>query len=169
VRRQARDRYVGGEVRRQLVGADLLVVTKLDVCTEEQAAAVASWLDGEAPGVPRVDAIDGDIPVDLVLGIRPDAAAGTPHAHHVAYESWSWVGGAVGDSTLERLRSDVPAGVLRLKGIVERPDGSHLAIQIVGRTPDSWCQAPAVRGSRVVAIGVRGRLDTAALDALFGA
>ncbi len=41
---RSRDRYVGDEVRRQVVGADLVVVTKSDACDERRLSQVDEWV-----------------------------------------------------------------------------------------------------------------------------
>lgn len=51
IRALATDRYVGGEVVRQLTGADLVVVTKVDRCDGATIDAVEGWLDRIEPPV----------------------------------------------------------------------------------------------------------------------
>jgi G3E family GTPase len=79
IRRQLKDKYVGGEVRRQLVGADLVVLTKVDVAGAEEIdksmATVRSATESEI--------VNGsDVPIDVVLGLRPtDIADALPGDH----------------------------------------------------------------------------------------
>lgn len=79
VRTHATDRYVGGEVVRQLAGADIVLVTKIDLVSAADAAAVDGWLDGIAVDVPRIPVVHGSVPVDLVLGQRPGHIDGAGH------------------------------------------------------------------------------------------
>ena len=104
VRALAADRYVGGEVVRQLTGADLIVVTKLDRCEPSAIDAVGPWLERTAPSIPRVPASHGDVPADVLLGVTPSHRVGcrrrrTPVAaepdpmqqlHTEGYETWAW-------------------------------------------------------------------------------
>lgn len=174
VRAQSRDRYVGAEVRRQLAGADLLVVTKTDLCTPAALAATMSWLDETAPGIPAIEAVDGDIPAGVVLGVRPGAdevreqpESARHESHAGPYVSWSWTGGPVATATLSEFAADLPGGLLRLKGVVVTDDGTAYTVQVVGRRMTLTPARPAT-GSRLVAIGLRGQLDVSLLAARFG-
>ncbi|NND75020.1 MAG: GTP-binding protein [Ilumatobacter sp.] len=169
VQHMAGDRYVGGEVTRQIAGADLLVVTRGDLCSVASRAAVDRWLDDVAARVPRVEAVDGDVPADVVLGLRPDAGAtadGAPHTDR--YTTWSAADGVVGEGALDALLADPPSGLLRMKGVARFADGSTREVQLVGRTATTRPTTSDPTGTRLVAIGIRDVLDLAALDALVG-
>lgn len=161
IRRQATDRYVGGEVRRQVEGADLLIVTKPDLVDAGELDRVHGWLDQVAPDVPRLDAVAGDVPVDVVLGARsvgsaPGVPAGPPGGHGERYRTWTWTGD--GPSSLAALHDllDDMGDVLRVKGVVRLDDGSSVLVQVVGRRR-TITPAPAgpSAGSRLVAIALR--------------
>ncbi|MFM7237899.1 MAG: CobW family GTP-binding protein, partial [Cyanobium sp.] len=68
IERQAADKYVGDVVRRQLRQADLLLLNKLDLISQEQRAALPGSLEALAPGVPRLEMVRGQVPLALVLG-----------------------------------------------------------------------------------------------------
>ncbi len=177
VRELATDRYVGGEVVRQLTGADLIVVTKLDRCDRGTIDAVGAWLDRVAPTIPRVRATHGDVPPDVLLGITPlrrpddgrdgDAGCGSEpdpvHQHTERYETWAWDS----DRPLDRTRlttflETLPAGVLRLKGWVALSDGETVDVDVVGRNSDVRVGAPGsttAGATALVAIGVLGTPD----------
>jgi G3E family GTPase len=139
VRSMVRDRYVGEEVLRQLVGADLIVLTKTDLCDPTDVAVVGRWLDEVTAGVPRVSADHGVVPTSVVLGAEPTAGAiggavGIDLADHTErYVAWEWaLRGGVGRADLDTFLDGVPAGVLRLKGFVVLDDGSRAVVQRVG-------------------------------------
>ena len=75
---RSRDRYVGDEVRRQIVGADLIIVTKSDVCDEVRLSQVDEWMAATSRGAPSIRVVDGRIPADVVLGVRSDRSASVP-------------------------------------------------------------------------------------------
>jgi G3E family GTPase len=162
VRRRARDRYVGGEVVRQLEGADLIVVSRADRLEPADFAAVREWCTATSGGAPTLGAEFGALPADVVLGVRPRAGPGTlgndGHGHerhgHVSYWRWAW------ESEQRVTRGDVtdflarvPATVLRLKGEVALSDGSGLVVDVVGRSVETRRRARGTR-SRLEAIGI---------------
>jgi G3E family GTPase len=158
VMQRSRDRYVGGEVTRQLRGADLVVITKVDVCDEQQLGEVEAWVAATSGEAPSVRVVDGQVPADLILGVRPARdrnEAGSGEAHDDRYVSWSWTAtGPVGRDQLDRFVRDVPSEVLRVKGRVELDDGSWVLVQVVGRRVDVAPTPGGVR-SELVAIARR--------------
>ena len=157
---RSRDRWVGDEVRRQIVGADLVVVTKSDACDEVRLAQVEQWLAATSAGAPTIVVVDGRIPADVVLGVRPTGSAATPTGappHDDRYETWSWTSvEPVTRDAVDAFVAALPHEVLRVKGHVLLDDGTWLLMQLVGRRLDISPSSPADR-SELVAIGVRGR------------
>jgi len=141
IRRQARDRYVGPEVVRQLAGADLLLVTKSDLVGAGEIDGVHRWLEGIAPDVPRVEAVAGDVPADVVLGVGPSgmtppAPGERPAGHSDRYRTWTWASDSpVSIDALHRVLDDM-GEVLRVKGVVRLDDGRTMLVQVVGRRRD---------------------------------
>ncbi len=161
---RSRDRYVGDEVRRQIVGADLIIVTKADECDEVRLSQVDGWVAATSRGAPSIRVVDGRLPADVVLGVRSDRSASVPdelarhadHYHHHHYESWSWTSTEpVARAAVDRCAASLPAEVLRVKGRILLDDGSWVLVQVVGRRADITPCAPADR-SELVAIAVRG-------------
>ena len=54
VRARSRDQFVGELVTRQLRRADIVMVTKYDLVTEAELAAVVDWLAGQVPRAPTL-------------------------------------------------------------------------------------------------------------------
>jgi G3E family GTPase len=169
VRDLATDRYVGGEVVRQLVGADLILLTKLDRCDGATIDAAGTWLDRIAPTIARVPVVHGDVPASVLLGITPSGAPDgrgakpDPTQHTERYETWAWsTERPVDRARLTTFLDGLPAGVLRLKGWVALIDGATLDVNVVGRTRDVRVGTPgstAATATALVAIGVRGTPD----------
>jgi G3E family GTPase len=157
---RSRDRYVGDEVRRQVAGADLVVVTKSDACDEARLVQVEQWLVAASGGAPTIVVVDGRLPVDVVLGVRSTGSASTPTAvapHDDRYVSWSWSSAEpVTRAAVDAFVAALPNEVLRVKGRVLLDDGSWVLLQVVGRRSDITPTAPADR-SELVAIGIRGQ------------
>ena len=183
--RQVNDRYVSSEVRRQLAGADLIISTKLDLCTPEQRLRALEVLDEHAPGVPIVD---GSAPTDLVLGPRPqlrpqlrpplrpplmlepgvERAVPAPEHVQAGYLRWSWSGTTVAAGRVAGM-ADAMRDVLRLKAVLD-VDGYHLEVHVVAGRMTVHEVTGLRPGSRAEAIllcddGLSVRL-TAAFDEL---
>src|SRR5690606_25313366 len=76
VRERAGDRYVGDVVAAQLAAADLLVLAKRDLVDATDAARLHRWLRAAAPQAPVVEAWQGAVPSELLLGPGPARSAG---------------------------------------------------------------------------------------------
>jgi G3E family GTPase len=154
---RSRDRYVGDEVRRQIAGADLVVITKVDLCQEPELAEVERWIGVTSGGAPSIRVVDGEISTGVILGAHPGRAtsstSGTAHGAH--YVSWSWISEEmVPRSVLDELLSSLPPEVLRVKGWVHLDDGTWVDVQIVGRRVEVTPRPPVDR-TALVAIAVR--------------
>lgn len=162
VQHRAADRYVGGEVVRQLEAADLIVVSKPDLVDDGELAAVRRWCAATSGGAPTVVADAGRLPVEVALGVvpgdRPSGSA-TRRNHDELYGRWSWTSTepttrAAVDEFLDR----IPATVLRLKGEVALDSGGGLVVDVVGRTVQTR-PSDAIVTSRLEAIGVVDPLE----------
>jgi G3E family GTPase len=176
IERQAQDKYVGDVVRRQLRQADLLLVNKLDLISEDQRAALPGCLEALAPGVPRLEMARGQLPLELVLGRHrgatlPGAASEKPeeaHDHGERFETWTLTSDRpLTRQALEHFARGLPEGMARAKGFVVLADAPEQAqlFQLVGHR---WSLEPletgrAFSGSHLVVIGRRGAATAAAL------
>lgn len=189
---QSRESRLADTLARQLAAADLVVLNKADLASAPDLAATRDWAQAHAPGTPRLETVQARVPLTGLIA-RPHAAVpacgpgcshDSPHGHghsgqgildpadHASeFESLllrpplSWPS----DVLRERLRA-MPPGVLRLKGIVRRDDGRWTELQYAGRHASLRLAAGAPAGGPViVAIGLRGQLPAAELEALFAA
>ncbi len=171
---QLADDLVADSVTDQIAAADLLLVSKADLVSPHDLAALKDRLNAINPAPPVMTCISGAVPVDAVLGgIAPsqDAKPSPPHdhEHEEAYARWSHETSAPFDSDkLQQALTAFPDTVLRVKGIVF-VTGRHgpLAIHRVGRRI-TIADAPSStdRTSRLVAIGHRSGFDPALLTRL---
>ena len=197
IERQAADKYVGDVVRRQLRQADLLLLNKLELIDDAWRLALPGVLEALAPGIPRLETVQGHVPLELLLGHRlggplpsslSDALPGSgaragngaapgeaPHRHGERFETWTLrAERPLCRAALERFATGLPAGIHRAKGFVvlaDDPSRVHL-FQLVG---NRWSlesappgSAPA-GGSALVLIGHRGAATTQALGKLLTA
>ncbi|KUJ79274.1 CobW family GTP-binding protein [Ruegeria profundi] len=159
--------------RNQNSAADLVVLSKMDLLDAPAKAAARDWMAANYPNKPLIETVDGDVPVDAVLGIgsqrdlQADAPAKPVDAHGF---------GSVDISIDEPLDSDrlhtfldaLPASLLRAKGVLNlaKEPERRTIYQRVGRrwsytSGEPWgTEKPH---SSLVFIGPAGTLDRAAL------
>ena len=70
IRARVHDKYVGELVVRQLATADLLVVSKTDLIDDTQQNEVRMFLHELVPDARIAKSVLGDLPTDVLLGIR---------------------------------------------------------------------------------------------------
>ena len=138
VRRRERHPVVGRTIRRQLAAADVLVLNKIDVVSAAQLDELDDWLARAAPGVPVLHARDGDVPVSTLVAFSHDEIpAAEPLRHERDYGTVSvTLQQPVGRAVLERFLDELPAGVMRVKGIVqlvESPDRRTIVHRVATR------------------------------------
>ncbi|MCB1000220.1 MAG: GTP-binding protein [Acidimicrobiales bacterium] len=179
VRRRADDALVGAHVRRQLAGADLVVLNKADLVDPATLERVCDWARTQADGVPIVAAVEAVVPLALLLGTAPRSATReAPRAEaHVDHATVTITGRtAVMRRALDDALAALPDGVVRVKGFVELtdPDGTRVLVQRVGarmrivpfdRDPDSPPVQLVVIGLSGPAVAAAGRTLADALGA----
>ncbi|MDP9900312.1 CobW family GTP-binding protein [Variovorax ginsengisoli] len=184
VREQADDPLLADTVRRQLQAADLLVLNQCDRVDDASLAALRVWLDAEVPGTPRHETRFAEVPAALLgaplasSGHGNRCAPGCTHDHDHAphhgdvFATWSVTDDAIyrADALRDLLRA-MPAGVLRLKGVVRTDRLGWAVLQFAGRHGSLRAWSPqdaapdANADSALVAIGAHGRLAAQALEA----
>ena len=175
--RLAGDRYVGGEVLRQLTGADLIALTRTDLVDAMEEERVRGWL-AERVDAPIVvagrDGLGTDVVLDVGLGVgggrrHPAGLERAGHAAGVAYLRWSTEIDPVDEAQLAEFIERLPAGVLRAKGFVEVTvtggGASGRLVQVVGRSVRITPWDVPARGALEV-IGVGDVLDVSSLEDL---
>jgi len=169
IRTRAADKYVGDTVIRQLKGADLLLLNKVDLMEDGEVTAVHDWLIQLAPDTRIVETSYGRLPLALLLGLH-DEDKQEPlhvhdHQHQEMYQTWSFVWEEEGleETAVRTFFANLPAGILRAKGMVhlhDDPERKHL-LQLVGKR---WSLTPAEAWgeqqpeTRLVFIGLPGSI-----------
>jgi G3E family GTPase len=176
------DKYVGDTVKRQLQGADLILLNKIDLVDAEALKDVRTWLHGLVPDARVVEAAHGIVPLPILLGVSRTGgpptgrcpATASPKHHHPTdeYDTWSFASEQPLDGEAFRSMVEVlPEGIIRAKGILylqENPKQRHM-FQLVGKR---WSLKPggdwgdAQPTSRLVMIGLLGSIDADWLERL---
>ena len=142
---------------RQLSVADLIVLTKTDIATPEQATATVQLLAQRYPGVPVVRAVQGEIPMALVdsLTTGHDAMQGG-HSRDLTLQKRCLA--VSPEMSLEALRSFlrmIAEDTYRVKGLVRIADGAfqvdcvgaYVSVSpYTGQETDNWLAVLAGEG-----------------------
>ncbi len=169
---QASDELIGAAVHKQLAAADLLLLNKTDLVSTNELAEAERWLEQCYPDLRHIRCENAQVSIEI-LDAAPNPLSGseraTTHSHEDQYARWSFVGSEpLVRAELEHALSNLPAGVLRLKGIVTLAgEQGSWTVQCVGARCTLTPRA-AHADNRLVAIGLRSKLSEPELDALFG-
>ena len=134
IQKAARDKYMSDTILAQLQAADLLILNKIDLVTEEEVRVTSSWLALQNENAPIIPITYSKVERDIVLGhcVQRIYAKG---AHQ----------DAAGLSTLtllpkhnidvlelaQTLAKDYP-NIARAKGFATNKSGEKILIQVVG-------------------------------------
>ena len=168
IRAQAKDRFVGGLVMRQIESADLIVANKIDRVESSTRASTMEWLARRAPRAALVESRYGRVSPIIVLGVglrepgRPallpkrgksrgevsghddadDTSTTTGH-ENIPFVRVTWRSREQYErNELAAALDTLPSAVIRFKGLVrlrDCPDRSYV-LQGVGRR---WSLEPA--------------------------
>ena len=172
VREHLADRYVGDSARRQLEGADLIVLNKLDLAVDVDDTLAT--IHGTSPGRPVLRARHADVPLDLLFGLAPRGAPARP-SHDPALRRWHFAARAPLDrAILQDGLAGLPDSVIRVKGIVDLADSpaTQTIVQRVGRRLSLEDGAPwglAFRHSDIVVLGTPDMPSADELERAFAA
>lgn len=193
---QARDPLLADALERHLKAADLVVLNKTDLVDEPALVQVRKWIAAVAGPTPQFETVQADVPQALLCGHGlqvPQSPGGSarcdaphdaghraghdhphphdhPHDHGEMFETWSCRPDSLFSAErLHALLRSMPAGVLRLKGLVRTDTLDWAEIQFAGRHGSLRRTRPPAGGVAVVAIGLRTRLPVAALSAALDA
>lgn len=167
VREAATDDYIGDTILRQLSDADIVVVNKLDLITEDSATALTTWLDQKTSDAIHIPTRHGQVFPDALLGVvdRPKKGHSQDHSDKL-FESLTFVPAKPLDieATAVQLATS-PLGVIRAKGYILGLDERIWLIQIVGRR---WSVEPAMGEHKIglICLGFRGQLEREAIARL---
>ncbi|WP_170456316.1 CobW family GTP-binding protein [Ruegeria arenilitoris] len=176
---------------RQIAFSDMVILNKVDLVSRETVQKVHDWLGSRFRRYRLVEAVNADVPLDILLSVGRFAAeqletevpehhehgpdCGCQHADHSDGFSTTMIKAEqpISLSSLRGAIRKLPGDVYRLKGFVfseEDPD-YRILVQVVGKRMDisrdgAWGDRKPE--TRLVAIGAPGALSEHVLtDALF--
>ena len=144
IRDQAANKYVGEVVMHQLAQADIILLNKSDCVTGETLGSVRNWLQGAAPGIPVLDTVRSNVPLDILIGRGESrqAAPDTPLRftamtnHETLHRTWMIRRNApVKRAAISRLAQRMSSRIFRAKGFVNLAEdpGTRYLLQQVGQ------------------------------------
>ncbi len=167
IRANAAHKYLSDTIERQLKQADILLLTKTDLVSEETRTGVTDWLRSRAPGARILPVVQGAVPVSAVLGALPLPARHAPDggtgAHGLFASTVLVPSGPVDAATLARALALDP-GVTRAKGHVPTARGMGLIHVVGSRHSVETATGPHPTG--VVCIGLKAEFDAERVQAL---
>ena len=163
----------------QIACADMVVLNKTDLVNADALARIRAWLDGHFHRYRIVEAIYGNVPLDLLLATgRFDPAQWAqhdegPHAVEPGFATWTYMTDApLSLARLEKAAGRLPPDVYRAKGIIHTAEEPAVrgVLHVVGKRVDialndPWGTRPP--GTRIVVIGAEGAVVGDALQAVF--
>ncbi len=172
------DDQIGETVSHQLASSDLILVNKLDLIDDNCRSELAELLAINAPKAQKIETRYSRIPIDVAIGSHDQVAIIKREQlltgdHSEPYIKWSKVSERyLNRSRFEKALNTLGGRLLRLKGIVYFSDSNrpHI-VQYVGArgsiTQSNSETNTSHNHSRLVAIGIKGRIEKSELDAIF--
>lgn len=174
---------------RQMAFSDMIILNKVDLVDRAKIQEVNDWLGSRFRRYRLVEAINADVPLEILLSVGRYEAAGLdlaePQTGITQIQENTIDHSAAAFSTtsyetdkpvsLEALKSAVkklPGAIYRMKGVVlsiEEPD-RRVILQVVGKRADIALEEPwgeREPRTRVVAIGAPGVVDASTLESIF--
>ena len=169
VRAKASDKYVAETVKRQLRGADLIVLNKADLVDAARCASVLGWLKELAPSVPVLTTSQAEVPREVLFDLTHRTAVHGVTVHrpeHEHYATWHYES----ERPLPRVDAEafvaaLPDWVLRGKGFLKLEGGAGLLFQQVGQRQTLEPQSD-VGQTAIVVIGLAEQFERSVLDDL---
>jgi len=158
VQANAQSKYMSDTVLRQITDANIIVLNKTDLVTDDQLAETRSWLTAQNPDVRILHAQHGVVSPQAVLDsflVKP--ASSGPHHHTQNLEMNTLMPDCPVDveTLAQELASDA-AGLIRAKGFATSASGQKKLIQVVG---SRWDVSDALEHmpDGIVCIGFKDR------------
>jgi G3E family GTPase len=134
IQKSARDKYMSDTILAQLKSADLLILNKVDLVTEDQAQSTSTWLGLQNETAQIIPVIDSKVPPEIVLGHFSSRTYVKGVHHDVAGLSTLTLMPKHQinvDELAQSLATDYPS-VVRAKGFATNEKCQKILIQVVG-------------------------------------
>lgn len=167
---------------RQIGFSDMVILNKIDLVDDLELQAVREWIDNRMNRVRIVEAVNCDVPLEILLAVGrfdPMQLTSSSHDHHDSdhdqtFSTWSFqMDQPLSLAALtEMVKKKLPGNIYRCKGVVNTTEhpSQRAILQTVGRRSeisleDEWGDRPP--HTQIVAIGAPGSIDEVQLTSLF--
>lgn len=163
VRKRVDDKFVGQLVRSQLKHAEIIALTKTDICGTETSEHVTQFLRDLVPKARIVETPNGDLPVDLAFGTghSPDLLSGPIEGDtHTHLSTRLWIPDTpLCQNKIAKALEAMPNSIHRVKGFFrDHATNQMTLLQCVGQRY-SFKEVPANTRPALVAIGAGSTSD----------
>jgi G3E family GTPase len=126
---------IGHTTRIQIESADILLLNKIDLVSEQELATITDKLHAINDIASIIPTVRCQIDPDLLFGIGRERLQASPHHHHQPeFESFSYTSQAIYDRVcFTEFADSLSPDVYRAKGFVQFPEGTHLFNFVAGR------------------------------------
>lgn len=149
----------------QVKGADLLLLNKVDLASEDTVAKTKAWIDSIRPGIQVFPTVNCNVPFEVLVGadtshqanrneqapidVSVNYVAGKhlhTHKHDIMFDTWTFKKDKpLKLSYLQQVLTHLPGELFRAKGVVycQERSANPLLLQLVGKRAtikpmDSW-------------------------------
>lgn len=126
---------IGHTGRIQIESADILLLNKLDLVSEQELETITDKLHTINNIASIIPTVRCQVDPDLLFGIGRTRLQSSPHHHHQPeFESFSYTSQAVYDRVcFTEFADSLSPDIYRAKGFVQFPEGTHLFNFVAGR------------------------------------
>ena len=169
IREQADDAYIGDTIIRQITDADLIVLNKSDLLTEENLNRAKTWLKEKSQNTEIIPASHCILPPETLLQsfLGRERSIHRKHVHQTdVFDTLSFtVDGRIDAHMLACSLSHADLGLVRAKGFIDNINGERVCIQIVGRR---WAVSVVQSSVSIglVTISKKPSVDTTVIETL---
>jgi len=123
----------------QIRSADVVVLNKVDLVDAPRRAELVGWIRSLAPGARVIEAVDAEVPFEVVMGIDSREArlpVDGSDGRHLQFDTWSYsTEHPLAYRSVRAALESLPAELFRAKGILALADAPNLpfTLQMVGR------------------------------------
>ena len=180
IEERARDRYMSDTVLGQLAHADIILLNKIDLVSQQRADTISNWLAATVPGARVLPVRNANVPLDIVIGqhvgrqVGESSIAPSEHHEHQTHQTEDYtplsleIDSPCDVERLARNLAEPRLGLLRAKGFLRGLDGKLVTLHVVGRRAQVEAAPAGVEGpGRLVCIGLKAEINRDAILAAF--